>query len=469
VIAAPSPRIHDARVRPLVERPARRGRFVLYWMQQSQRADGNHALEHAVQRANALRLPLRVAFGLTDDYPEATWRHYRFMLEGLAETQAALAARGIPFVLRRGQPPQVALALGRDAAEIVCDRGYLRHQRRWRQELAAAAGCPVVEVESDAVVPVAVASTRLEIGARTLRPRLGRRLDELLVPLRQTPLAIRGGAAEARGLRLDDLDALLRRMRLDRSVPPVSALFRGGTGEARRRLAAFVGRVLPRYATERARPEAAAVSHLSMYLHFGQISPIEVALAARRAGPDEPAAVFVEELIVRRELAINFVTYQPDYDGWGAVPAWARATLARHAGDARPATYTRAQLEDAATTDPYFNAAMREMRFTGYLHNQMRMYWGKKILEWTPEPEAAHATALALNNRYLLDGRDPSSFANVAWIFGLHDRPWPERPVFGAVRSMTAGGLERKSAIRDYVAQVDARVAALSGAGRTPA
>ncbi len=454
---APSPRIHDARVRPLTERAGGRGKFVLYWMQQSQRAAGNHALEYAVQRANALRLPLRVGFGLTDDYPEATWRAYRFMLEGLAETAAALEARGIPFVLRHGSPPDVALALGRGAAEIVCDRGYLRHQRRWRDEVAGAAACPVVQVEADAVVPVAVASTRAEVGARTLRPKLSRRLEEFLVPLRPTPLAIRGGAAEARGLRLDDLDALLGRMRIDRSVPPVSDLFRGGTATARARLAAFVRGVLPRYAAERGLPEAAAVSHLSMYLHFGQISPIDVALAARRAGD---AAVFLEELIVRRELGINFVTYTDGYDDWRAVPAWARGTLERHAGDRRPATYTREQMESAATADPYFNAAMKEMRFTGYMHNQMRMYWGKKILEWTPAPEAAHATALALNNRYFLDGRDPSSFANLGWIFGLHDRPWPERPVFGTVRSMTAGGLERKSAIRDYVGWVDALTAA---------
>ncbi len=469
--ARASAQIHDARVRPRGGRAvAGAGRFVLYWMQQSQRAAGNHALEYAVQRANALGLPVRVGFGLTDDYPEATWRHYRFMLEGLAETARALEARGIPFALRKGAPPRIALALAEGAAELVCDRGYLRHQRAWRQEVAAAAPCPVTEVESDAVVPVAVASTRAEVGARTLRPRIGRRLEEFLVPLEETPLAKRGGAAEARGLPLDDLDALLDSLRIDRDVPPVSRWFRGGTGEARRRLAAFARDTLPRYASERSRPEAGAVSHLSMYLHFGQISPIEVALAARRAAGagEESRSSFVEELIVRREMGINFVTHTEDYDGWRAVPAWARATLARHARDPRPALYTRAEIERAATADPYFNAAMREMRVTGYLHNQMRMYWGKKILEWTADPEAAHATALALNNRCLLDGRDPSSFANVGWIFGLHDRPWPERPVFGTVRSMTAGGLERKSDIAAYVSAVDRRVAEAEKAGLPP-
>ena len=464
--ARASPVIHDARVRPLTDRPARAGGFVLYWMQQSQRAAGNHALEYAVQRANARGLPLRVGFGLTDDYPEATLRAYRFMLEGLAETAAALAARGIPFVLRRGAPPAVAVALARGAAEVVCDRGYLRHQRRWREEVAAHAPCPVVQVEADAVVPVAVASPKAEWAARTLRPRIAARRDEFLVPLAETPLRRPGGVAEARGLDARDTERLARGLRVDRTVPAVTSLHPGGTLEARRRLTAFVRGPRRRYAGERADPEAGAVSRLSMYLHFGQISPLEVALAA--AG----AAAFLEELIVRRELALNFVTYTDGYDGWRALPAWARVTLARHARDTRPAVYTRAELERAATHDPIFNAAMRDMRACGYLHNHLRMYWGKKILEWSADPEAGHATALALNNRYFLDGRDPSSYANVGWIFGLHDRPWPERPVFGTVRSMTAGGLARKIDLGAYQAAVDARVAEAAalnaGRGRAP-
>src|SRR4029079_12692664 len=197
-----SRRIHDARVRPLNDHPPRRGRYVLYWMQQSQRAAGNHALEFAVQRANALGLPLRVGFGLTDDYPEAAERHYRFMLEGVRQTARERAARGIPLVARRGAPDAVALALAGDATELVCDRGYLRHQKRWRQNVAAEAACPVVQVEADVVVPTAVASRKAEWAARTLRRRINARLDECLVGLRPTPLARRGGAAAARGLDL---------------------------------------------------------------------------------------------------------------------------------------------------------------------------------------------------------------------------------------------------------------------------
>jgi deoxyribodipyrimidine photo-lyase len=453
--------IHDARVRPLNDRGPRRGRYVLYWMQQSQREAGNHALEYAVQRANALGLPLRIGFGLTDDYPEAAERHYRFMLEGLRATARDCAARGIPLIARLGSPDQVALAMAAGAAELICDRGYLRHQKRWRQNVAAAARCPVTQVEADVVVPVAVASRKAEWGARTLRPRIDARREEFLVPLRRTPLAHRGGAAAARGLDLDDIDRLLGRLRLDRGVPSVSHVFRGGADQARARLRAFVARPLRRYRQARQRPEAAVVSHLAMYLHFGQISPIDVALAARGAKGAGRAdvAAFLEELIVRRELAANFVENTEAYDAFRAVPAWARATLSAHASDPRRPCYTRAELERAATADPYWNAAMREMRYTGYLHNQMRMYWGKKILEWTPAPDEAHAVALALNNRYLLDGRDPASFANVGWIFGLHDRPWPERPIYGTVRSMTAAGLRRKSEIDAYVAGVNTAVA----------
>jgi deoxyribodipyrimidine photo-lyase len=205
-----------------------------------------------------------------------------------------------------------------------------------------------------------------------------------------------------------------------------------------------------------------------MYLHFGQIAPLEIALAARDA--DAPAAdrdAFLEELVVRRELAFNFCAYVDRYDRFDSVPGWARTSLREHAADPRPHRYDVETLERAQTDDPVWNAAMRDMRYTGYLHNRLRMYWGKKILEWTRSPEQAHAVALMLNNKYFLDGRDPASYANVAWTFGLHDRPFFARPVFGVVRSMTASGLERKADVPAYLAQAAARVAAARGHGVT--
>jgi deoxyribodipyrimidine photo-lyase len=216
------------------------------------------------------------------------------------------------------------------------------------------------------------------------------------------------------------------------------------------------------YGSGRNEPAAYQCSFLSPYLHFGQISPVEVALAVRRsaAGSADDRSAYVEELIVRRELAINFAHHQPDYDRYTCLPEWARETLANHRDDRRDPVYTIEQLEAAATHDRHWNAAMQEMVATGFMHNYMRMYWAKQILIWSPTPEIAYQRMLDLNNKHFLDGRDPNSYANVAWTLGLHDRPWPERAIFGKVRSMTASGLERKFDMASYRLAVARLVAA---------
>jgi deoxyribodipyrimidine photo-lyase len=446
--------VQDARVKALNDHDHAEGRYVLYWMQQAQRARFNHALEHAVRWANELRQPLLVAFGLMDDYPEANARHYAFLLEGLQDVSEALAARRIKFVVQRGRPDEVALRLARDAALLVCDRGYLRHQRRWRERVAREARCKVVQVESDVVVPVEVASSKKEHAARTLRPKLARHLGDYVVGLEEVALRVPSLELEVEGLELTDPGALLKTLKLDTSVSPVK-LFRGGTRAAERVLRAFLEERLGAYAATRNQPQTSNVSHMSKYLHFGQISPVAIALEVQKAGASDNADAYLEELIVRRELPMNFVFYEPHYDRYEALPEWARKTLDEHRHDAREHRYTREQLEAAETHDPYWNAAMNEMRFTGYMHNYMRMYWGKKILEWSPSPEEAFETTLYLNNRYFLDGRDPNSYANVAWVFGQHDRPWAERAVFGKVRYMSSGGLERKADPKAYLRKVE--------------
>lgn len=455
----PQTEVHPGRIQPLNDGPTRDARYVLYWMQQSQRAEHNDALEHAIARANALGKPLLVAFGVTDGYPDANARHYRFMLEGLADVEQSLAKRGIGFMLQRGSPERVAIDVAADACLVVCDRGYTRHQKAWRDAVADEAPCEVVQVEADVVVPVEIASNKQEVGARTLRPKVRKQWGEFL--RLATPGKVKKDSLglAPRGLDLADLDALLASLRIDRGVPPVRA-FVGGTSEAKRLVRGFVAKHLTGYDDNRNQPQENAVSHMSKYLHFGQVSPVWLALQVRDAEdhPETDRASFIEELLVRREVAQNYVNFCPDYDRFAGIPRWARATLTQHATDQREHVYTREQLEDAATHDPYWNAAMREMRFTGYMHNHMRMYWGKKILEWTETPELAHATALAINNKYFIDGRDPNSYANVAWVFGLHDRPWAPRPIFGNVRYMSASGLERKCDIEGYVKKVDGLV-----------
>jgi deoxyribodipyrimidine photo-lyase len=458
--------IQPTRIRVLNEaEPRSDARYVLYWMQQSQRVCFNPALEFALEEANARGLPVLVCFGLTDGYPEANARHYAFMLEGLAEAVRALNERGIAFVIRRGAPDEVALDLARDAALLVCDRGYLKPQQAWRASVARHAPCRVVQVEGDVVVPVEVASTKHEVGARTLRPKLYRVWEPYIVPLEHRP--VRRPATDLRlqsDFDLSDVSATVRSLKVDHSVAPVRR-FQGGATQAWARLGRFLSQPLARYAKNRSVPEAGAASHMSPYLHFGQISPVEIALAIRAAGTgdDEDRSAYLEELIVRRELAMNHVYYDVHYDAYETVPEWARKTLDSRRGDERPYLYTREQFEAGATHDRYWNAAMKEMRETGYMHNHMRMYWGKKILEWSASPEEAFETTLRLNNRYFLDGRDANSFTNVGWVFGLHDRPWGPRNVFGNVRSMGQNTL-RKFDADAYVRTVEALAAGESGA-----
>ena len=449
--------IHPSRIQPLNSRSIQDGRYILYWMQASQRVECNHALEHAVAEANERNLPVVVVVGLTDRFPEANLRHYAFMLEGLEEVRRGLEDRGIRFALLHRSPELAATALAEEAALVVADRGYLRIQRQWRNHVAKNAPCAVVQVESDAVVPVETASPKEEYTAGTLRPKLQRILEGYLAPLKERPVR-----KDSLSLRLDvdteeDFPSLLKKMKIDRAVSPVRA-FRGGTARANALLEEFIAKKIRHYDELRSDPGLDYSSHLSPYLHFGQISPLAVALrvSGERSIPAAARESFLEELIVRRELSMNFVFYNDRYDEYECLPDWARKTLAEHAKDRREYRYGPEQWERAGTHDPYWNAAQREMMITGKMHNYMRMYWGKKILEWSRTPAEGFRTALWLNNKYELDGRDPNGFAGVAWCFGKHDRAWFERKVFGKIRYMNDAGLRRKFDMDAYLKKVDA-------------
>jgi deoxyribodipyrimidine photo-lyase len=449
--------IEAERIQRLNQRPAAPGRYVLYWMQQSQREAHNPALEISVAEANRRYQSVVVLFVLMERYAQANERHFAFMLQGLREVAVALRRRGIAFAVRRGEATDVVLELARDASMLICDRGYLRNQRAWRTALARQAPCPVVQVEGDVVVPVDEVTDKAEYAARTIRPKILKKRDMYLRSL--TRVRINHASMKIQpACDFDPLDPAktLSMLDIDRSVGE-STHFLGGTSEARKRLRTFRNRGLVDYSQAKNDPAEPRCSGLSPYLHFGQISPVEAALKVARtencAVADREA--FLEQLIVRRELAINYVLHQPRYDKYAALPEWTRRTLREHGDDARPFQYTLRALESAATHDPYWNAAMKEMVKTGYMHNYMRMYWGKKVIEWSATPERAYRHILTLNNKYFIDGRDPNSFTSVAWLFGLHDRPWTERAVFGKIRYMNAAGLERKFDIRRYVEWVD--------------
>lgn len=448
--------IQRERVKGISAEPVARGAYVLYWMQASVRSEYNHALEYAIREANELRQPVVVYFGLTEAFPEANARHYYFLLEGLREVKSALGQRGINLVARKEPPPLGVIELARDASLVVVDRGYLPIQKEWRKQVAQGVGCSVVQVESDVVVPVEEASPKEEYSAATIRPKIHRKLDGYLQPLGENGLRVDSLGLELESLDISDPGRVIPLLDIDHSVKRAAG-FTGGTEQAKRHLEEFISGRLDQYDELRNDPAQDYLSQMSPYLHFGQISPLYVASQVARTDSSGKDA-YLEELIVRRELSINFVHYNERHQSMGGLPEWCRKTLAEHERDPREFLYTVDELETAATHDPYWNAAQKEMVLGGKMHGYMRMYWGKKILEWTRGPHEALRIALYLNNKYELDGRDANGFTGVAWCLGKHDRPWGERPIFGKVRYMSANGLRRKFDADGYVRKVEALV-----------
>jgi len=443
--------VEQKRLRRLNDRPPRKALYVLYWMQAAQRAEYNHALEYSIQRANELKKPVVVVFGITDNYPQANLRHYHFMLEGLRETKDTLAKNGIRLVIKH-RPPELAVAeIAKRACNVVVDAGHTRIQRKWRQYAARHIDCIVEEVETNLIVPVTQASEKENFSAATFRPGITAKLKDYLVKLRHTAPVRSSLKMDFDSFDISDVNSALAKLDIDRSVNAVG--LPAGTTAAKKQLNIFIKNKLDKYPQLRNDPTKDAASNMSAYLHFGQISPLYIALKVLdtvSGGRD----AYLEELIVRRELSHNFVFFNRDYDTFASLPSWASNTLVLHTRDKRQYLYSLKEFEHARTHDPYWNAAQKQMLITGKMHGYMRMYWGKKIIEWSKSPQQAFKTALYLNNKYELDGRDPNGFASVAWCFGKHDRAWGQRDIFGKVRYMSAGGLNRKFDPNKYVEKI---------------
>jgi len=428
------------------------GDFVTYWMQSSQRAVFNPALEYAVEKGNELGLPVVVYFGLTDDFPEGNERHYKFMLEGLKEVEKSLADRGIQLVIRKEIPTEGAVEIADESSYLVTDRAYLRFLKDWRDHVSERVDCPFVQIESDVVVPVETTSEKEEYAARTIRPKIQDRMDRFLKELKETEVKHPSLDFDFEKYEIKNIEEALNKLDL-KDVEPVDQYI-GGTSRALNRLDTFIDEKLDHYLERSNDPTKNGLSGLSPYLHFGQISPVQIALKVESSG-SPGTEDFLEELVVRRELSMNFVNYNENYDSLRCLPGWAYDTLKEHEDDEREYLYSKKEFEEARTHDPYWNAAQKEMLKTGKMHGYMRMYWGKKIMEWTGSPEEAFQIALSLNNKYELDGRDPNGYTGVAWCFGKHDRAWKEREIFGKVRYMNANGLKRKFDADKYVEQVE--------------
>ncbi len=421
-------------------------------MQASQRTEYNYALEYAILQANLRKKPLVVFFGLTDRYPQANLRHYKFMLEGLREVQKELSDRGISFIIKFVSPEIGVLELAKRALIVIVDRGYTKIQRYWRNYVAQRIGCPLIQVEGDVVVPVEVTSEKEEYSAYTIRRKIKGYLDYFLNQMDSIELKKKSiGIVDIESEPLDE-KVILKKLNIEDISP--SIYYRGGTSEAKKLLEDFLEKKIDYYPKYRNDPSKDYLSHMSPYLHFGQISPVYIALRVLETGSHGMEA-YLEELIVRRELAINFVYYNPDYDRFNSLPKWAIDTLKEHSDDKRKYLYTLEELEDAKTHDKYWNSAQKELLITGKMHSYIRMYWGKKVIEWSKTPEEAFERLIYLNNKYALDGRDPNSYAGIAWCFGKHDRPWKERSIFGKIRYMSEKSLENKFDMISYIEKID--------------
>ncbi len=435
------------------------GACVVYWMQRTQRGLNNAAVDCAVNLANELDLPLLVYFSAISNFPNANLRHYVFLNQGLPDIEADLAERNISFIVRR--PPNNSLDKLLEevnAAILIGDENPCREPERWRQVIAKRLRIPFWTVDADVSVPSKL-FPKAQYGAYVLRPKLYRELPNYLHPLKNP----KAQHAWARPKPFDSFpvknDITAGWKNFDRTVGPVEG-FTGGSHAARKRLQFFVQHLLADYDKQRNQPTVDGSSRLSPYLHFGHIGPTEIALAVDAAAKKHTSLQqardsFFNELLVWRELAVNFVKYTPNYDSAECAETWARQSLAEHARDPREWTYTMAQLERGETHDELWNASQLQMVHFGWMHNYMRMYWGKKILEWSRDPATAFAHAVALNDKYELDGRDPSGYAGIAWaIVGKFDRPWFDRPIFGKIRYMSAASTGKKFDSQGYIAMV---------------
>ncbi len=423
---------------------------VVYWMSRDQRAKDNWALEFALHKAHKNNVPSVAVFCFSTDYPQLTLRSFVFMLGGLQVLAKNLNERHIPFILLIGNPveriPEFVKEV--EAGCLICDFDPLKWKREWLRGVAEKIQVPFFQVDAHNVVPCWLASDHKEYAARTFRPRLLRKLDTFFSdypPGLENPMPWPGRVPE------QDWNTITNFQKHLLPVDPVPLI--PGEDEAMSVLEKFLEERLASYDRERNNPLSGMSSGLSPYIHFGHISAQRILLELDQIRIDMPSEnAFREQVLVRRELSENYCWYEPSYDMVDGFPNWARKTLDKHLYDSRPYLYDKQELEYGMTHDALWNAAQREMVVSGSMHGYLRMYWAKKILEWTASPEEAMGYALEFNDRYQVDGRDPNGYTGVAWcIGGVHDRPWKERPVFGQIRYMSYGGCRRKFDVEAYI------------------
>ncbi len=423
-------------------------------MSRDQRVSDNWALLYAQELALEMRQPLLVVFCLVQDYTGASNKHYRFMLESLTKVRQRLELFRIPFLILKGSPVTTLPAFIEQnvIGVVVSDFNPLRINRQWKDSILQKIMVPLVEVDAHNIVPCRVVSPKQEFGAYTFRPKIRQLLSDYFEIFPK--LIVHPFSGDRKFIIREDYQTLFPDIDLETSI---YSWITPGEDAAKEAAEKFVSDRLINYERDRNDPVKDGQSGLSPYLHFGQLSSQRLALMIRNNEYEAGMAdSFLEELIVRRELSDNYCLYNPQYDSFEGVPAWAKKTLNKHRIDRRVFLYTISQFENAETHDELWNAAQEELLIKGKMHGYLRMYWAKKILEWTASPEEAIAISIYLNDKYSLDGRDPNGYSGIAWaIGGLHDRAWVERPVFGKVRYMNDTGCRRKFDVSAYIRKVN--------------
>ena len=427
--------------------------WVLYWMSRDQRVHDNWALAYAIEIAENEERPVMVIFNLVDNFLESTWRQYDFLLKGLRKVESLLTSLNIPFMVLMGDPITTIPQFIRQyrISRMVVDFDPLKIKQRWQKEVIQQVDIAVDEVDAHNIVPCRLVSDREEYAASTFRPKITRLLPEFLD---EFPPLIR--QHESFHTQRINWEAIAISLKTNHSVRPVEWLTPGEKG-ASAVLDKFREGSIQVYADKRNDPNEKHVSGLSPYLHYGHISAQRIALEIIKNLPrNEHTEAFLEELIIRRELSDNFCFYNHGYDNISSFRPWALKTLNDHRNDPREYVYSAEQFEKALTHDSLWNAAQMQMVYTGTMPGYLRMYWAKKILEWSASPEEALQIAIMLNDRYQLDGRDPNGYTGCAWsIGGVHDRAWGERSVFGKIRYMNRKGCERKFDVNRYVTRIN--------------
>lgn len=480
--------VPQIRIRALRDVPlSDEGDYVIYWMIANRRLEWNFSLQRAVELANELGTGLVIFEPLRAGYEWACDRHHRFILDGMHDNATLCDHPGVRFLSyvepSHGDGSGLLESLASRASAIVTDDFPAFFIRRMLPKVAAKFDVRVEAVDSNGIHPLSAPDREMP-RAFSMRKYIHKHFVDFYAAFPQAaPLdglvatesptipqkAIeRWGFKQAASLALDA--HLERELDIDHTIAP--APFRGGSVAAQKRWKEFLDSDLKAYADGRNHPDDDHASGLSPYLHFGHISSHQIVaqlMAAHdwttksivhdRAGkntgwwglPDGPES-FLDEIITWREIGYNHAFRDDAFDSFSSIPSWATETLADHVGDTREHLYSLEELAESQTHDAVWNAAQTQLRDEGRMHNYLRMLWGKKVLQWSPDAETAFERLVELNNRYAVDGRDPNSYSGILWTFGKFDRAWgPERKIFGKIRYMTSQSTRKKLRLSRYL------------------